>query len=380
MSKSIRQLEIKNFQSHKHTVLEFDEGINLFTGTSNSGKSAINRAIIWAMTNRPRGEDFIHNNTSFASVSIVFFDGSKLLKVRGIEENFVKVTYPDGKWKKYEKFGAEYPDDLKKFLSIPKDNDILGNVFYAEQMSPLFLVNLSSTDLPRAIGYLAGSDVMELAGKNMQQESRQIRRDTDKLKKEIDKLSKELKQYDNLEEQILLIDQCKLLKQNLKSKIDFKNLIENLYTSYEIKNKNIISAKAKLSEFKNTEALIDNISNIKQLIRSYQDFNKFLSKYEQLNQNISEVQSGISNLENLHISELTLSNLTTLKSNIQNTQSMSVLLSKYNAHKDTVLSTDAQIKLLDKNSNTNAKKADKLKKTLLEAGYICNACGQKISK
>lgn len=50
---------IENFQSHKKTVLEFHPGINIITGPSDSGKSAIRRALEWNFTNRPVGTKFV---------------------------------------------------------------------------------------------------------------------------------------------------------------------------------------------------------------------------------------------------------------------------------------------------------------------------------
>ena len=76
INRSIKTLEIKNFQSHAHTIINFDEGINIVQGTSNAGKSAINRAIVWALGNKPRGDFFIKKGTSCASVKITFYDNS----------------------------------------------------------------------------------------------------------------------------------------------------------------------------------------------------------------------------------------------------------------------------------------------------------------
>ena len=51
-------LEIENFESHKDTQIDFDNGVNAIIGTSDSGKSSIRRAIEWAIHNRPQGFGF----------------------------------------------------------------------------------------------------------------------------------------------------------------------------------------------------------------------------------------------------------------------------------------------------------------------------------
>jgi len=45
----INSLTIQNFQSHKNTTLEFDNGINIIIGQSDSGKTAIIRALNWVI-------------------------------------------------------------------------------------------------------------------------------------------------------------------------------------------------------------------------------------------------------------------------------------------------------------------------------------------
>ena len=51
-------LSIENFQSHEHSFLEFSKGINVITGSSDSGKTAILRALYWIIWNRPQGDSF----------------------------------------------------------------------------------------------------------------------------------------------------------------------------------------------------------------------------------------------------------------------------------------------------------------------------------
>ena len=44
----LKKLILKNFQSHSDSELEFDKGINVICGNSDSGKSSIIRSFIWA--------------------------------------------------------------------------------------------------------------------------------------------------------------------------------------------------------------------------------------------------------------------------------------------------------------------------------------------
>jgi DNA repair exonuclease SbcCD ATPase subunit len=52
----IKRIEIKNFQAHKNTEIDFDPGVNVISGASDAGKSSIFRALLWVITNRPSGD------------------------------------------------------------------------------------------------------------------------------------------------------------------------------------------------------------------------------------------------------------------------------------------------------------------------------------
>ena len=47
----IKKIELHNFQSHEYTEMEFDRGLNVILGNSDVGKTAILRAIKWALYN-----------------------------------------------------------------------------------------------------------------------------------------------------------------------------------------------------------------------------------------------------------------------------------------------------------------------------------------
>ena len=55
----LKEIRLKNFQGHEDTVLCLDDGINVITGSSSTGKSSIMRSIEWLRTNRPSGDSFV---------------------------------------------------------------------------------------------------------------------------------------------------------------------------------------------------------------------------------------------------------------------------------------------------------------------------------
>ena len=45
----IKKIILQNFQSHKYSIVELDEQLNVIVGPSDSGKSAIIRALKWVL-------------------------------------------------------------------------------------------------------------------------------------------------------------------------------------------------------------------------------------------------------------------------------------------------------------------------------------------
>jgi exonuclease SbcC len=59
MKRYIKKVTLKNFQSYSDHTVEFTSGLNVLEGTSDSGKSAILRAISFVLHNSPRKDSFI---------------------------------------------------------------------------------------------------------------------------------------------------------------------------------------------------------------------------------------------------------------------------------------------------------------------------------
>ena len=57
--------------------MEFDSSLNVIVGPSDQGKSAIIRALKWALYNEPSG-DFYKGRRKECSVTIIFSDNTKI--------------------------------------------------------------------------------------------------------------------------------------------------------------------------------------------------------------------------------------------------------------------------------------------------------------
>lgn len=107
------KLKILNFQKHKELVIELDPKITTIVGPSDSGKSAVIRAIKWLMTNQPRGLEFIKHGSKFTTVMIEDIDGHSILRQRGKDINLYTLDNQE-----FKAFGNDVPPDIAKIFNI----------------------------------------------------------------------------------------------------------------------------------------------------------------------------------------------------------------------------------------------------------------------
>lgn len=116
----IKSLKIANFQSHEKTNLVFHPGVNIIIGESDSGKSAIIRALRWVSRNKPSGD------------SVRSYQGGKTLVLLETEEGFVYRTkdktdqyelHPNGGHNLlFKAFGTNVPEEIVTFLNLDEVN------------------------------------------------------------------------------------------------------------------------------------------------------------------------------------------------------------------------------------------------------------------
>jgi DNA repair exonuclease SbcCD ATPase subunit len=119
----IKSLKIKNFQIHKKLLLEFDSNITVIIGPSDTGKSAILRALRWLFTNKPSGDEYIHHDETDVSI-LLKIDNHKIIRSKGSKGNRYLL---DGK--EYKSFGSNVPTDIQSVLNI-------GDVNFQGQIDP----------------------------------------------------------------------------------------------------------------------------------------------------------------------------------------------------------------------------------------------------
>jgi exonuclease SbcC len=183
-SSVIKSITITNFQSHEETHLDFHPGVNVISGRSNSGKSAIIRAINWFATNRPRGFDF-HSDfaeDAHTTVTVVLDDGTTLK----VDRSKAKMTY----YINEKSFvGAnEIPDEFVKKLNLSEIN-------IASQLDPPFLVTDSPGEVGKVINRITRAEAVDAWVKDLTSRVNDVSKEIQILTDESSDLSRKLETY-----------------------------------------------------------------------------------------------------------------------------------------------------------------------------------------
>lgn len=200
----ITRIRLENFQDHRDTDIRLESGINLITGSSDAGKSAILRALNWVLHNVPRGKSFIRHGSTEARVTVWWSDGMAVQRIKG-DRNAIILRDAAGKEKIYDRIGTEIPPEVQTALGNPPIDEHHGPISYSEQMGPLFLVSLSSTELPRSLSALTHIEDYEGAAAALGRQARQSERQMKDSAERIARQNESLKKFAYLDEQTAVV-------------------------------------------------------------------------------------------------------------------------------------------------------------------------------
>jgi DNA repair protein SbcC/Rad50 len=348
----INSLIIDQFQSHKHSEIEFDPGLNIITGSSDAGKSAIIRSLLWVITNRPSGEDFKNWDSKDPVKVTIYFDDGEISKERDKGKNSYEIESG-----KLESIRSDVPEEIQNITKITDFN-------IQTQHQSYFLLQDSPGEVARKLNELVGLDIIDRLYKNINSKI------TD-TKSRIKYSSERILDLETSIENLASIDEI--------SKI--VSLLDTMTTEVEIVENRCVSVRN----------LIQSINEIKSKIESQKKILKFESRVAKLKEKIEEKEQLIT--DNLKLTNL----VTSIKKVSESYQSEIEWLSiesKYNGlsdkitelkkleHKQFLIGKNIKAyKVLSVERNTqkeilSAKVSQYL--ILLKKHNICPTCGSKI--
>lgn len=256
--KYIKKVHLQNFQSHKNTIVEFDRGLNIIVGASDSGKTSILRGIKWALYNDPSGDYFIREGESESSVSIYFSDKTKIKRYRSKSKNTYFVYDKDDNEIKYEGFGTNVPEEVLNVTGIKKillDKDTAKSINISDQLEGAFLLSEKNSIKANSIGYLVGVDVIDDALRDTLKDSRNLSIQEKNIDEDIRKLKEELLEYEYLEELNLKLKKINEVGKKISSKTKALDIYKRILDTKLSIEKEKLTIKYYLDKLKHLEKI-----------------------------------------------------------------------------------------------------------------------------
>lgn len=274
--KYIEKVILKNFQSHKYTEVNFNKGLNVILGNSDSGKTSILRGIKWALYNLPDGDSFITQGEKECSVKVIFNNKVVVTRIKSSSKNQYILSKPGEEDMVFSGFGRNVvPLEIveatgMKQVSIDRRKDAIINI--SEQLEGPFLLNETPSVRAGAIGRLTGVNILDDALKNTVTDNNLLQRDYKKVLEEKNKVEEEIKKFEYLKNKKILFDKLVEIQRNLEEKNTYLNNLKSLKISYDSVKYEKQRLTSELERYKNLDQLENSYLKIENKIGKYKEF------------------------------------------------------------------------------------------------------------
>ncbi|MFR9278367.1 MAG: AAA family ATPase [Ezakiella coagulans] len=271
-NRKISIIIIKNFQSHRHTVLNLDEHVNVILGSSDVGKTAILRALGWVFFNEPQGTAFIRAGETSTSVELIYSDGYSVKRIRNKKFNGYHINHPNfDEPKKLSGFGSSVPEEIQEITGVRKfeiADKIESSITYQTQLEGAFLLSESSIKKAKAIGAISNVNIIDRAIQIANSNIKDFRKNINTSEEALKNSEEQIKEYDNLDERKQNLEKVKDLYSELIQK---NKMNENLSVLNQRLDNNI-------ERIKTEENTIKSLSFVDETYKTYYKLNSLLIK------------------------------------------------------------------------------------------------------
>lgn len=376
---AITEIELTNFQSHKHTVVKLnDKGLNALTGQSDSGKSAIVRGLRWVLYNEPKGTDFIRHGESRATVTVTFSDGSYITRTR-TNSSAGEYIVCDGKGKseEFKGFGNNIPIDIANVHQMPKvelSTGIERPLNFSYQLDGHFLLSDSPQVRASTIGRLTGVQTVDAAIKDQYKKIRQIGTGISSDEARITEIESDIQKYDDLPDIKKQLDQAQALMIGIESLNKEVDELTNLQIEYKDMTDDCKTLKNNLNEYKDlqqaellldkAELQSDELDSLKVMHQDYRQSKKEISLLKADLLDYNELPKAETELNK---AEALVDEITELKKLLEEEQ---VLADEENELEDELIELEREFDLMEND----------MKELMEELGNKCPTCHQNVGE
>lgn len=372
---NINEIFVDGFQSHTNSHFNLGNGLNVITGPSDSGKTAIIRAVRWVAFNEPQGEAFVNESVGHATVAIHLDNGITILKHRRKGKTSYRIqTNAGDEGSVFEK--SEVPEEVKQLLGITKQTfgDFVTALNFAFQLEAPFLISETPSSGAKVLGKLAGTEAVDLAVKSVSKDTYAVRQERLLAEKEIERLAGNLLEYLDVDDKVQQLKTAESLMEHveeLHKKKDALKEIKHMYTSRKEKYIAAWEIEKRLEEVPVLILILEQTEKDQQRLQTLLDLQK---RYESLSTAKKTLTETLKQFDGL----VEVSNLLQDSTKSEEIYSLlSILSQNYKKYSQVLQEAQLQVGRLTVIENINVavieeevKKTDELKKLFVQHSVV----------
>ena len=305
MPNIIDTIEIINFQSHKHTTMEFVPGVNIIKGTSHSGKSSIIRALRWLYFNRSPGvgdgfKSHFASDKDSVEVGCSFTEGEWIAREKGKENKYLT----DGL--ELKALRKDVPDEVKAITQITDIN-------FQSQNDGYFLIGDTPGIAGRKLNEIVGLQIIDEVRTKINQKVNTTEQKLNITMEDLEKTEEGLKKYKHVKHAERLVNRIELLQAKRFEKENRKHTILYCIDSIKIARGDItlikrrlkiepelLKAQEQLKILKEKENKQNLLSSLIKNITYYSTLVKKLEEKIKIESRIKKVKEQYQNVKEIH--------------------------------------------------------------------------------
>lgn len=280
---AINEIFVEGFQSHTNCHFNLGNGLNVITGPSDSGKTAIIRAVRWVAFNEPQGEAFVNESVGHATVAIHLDNGITISKHRRKGKTSYRIqTNPGDEGSVFEK--SEVPEEVKQLLGITKQTfgDFVTALNFAFQLEAPFLISETPSSGAKVLGKLAGTEAVDLAVKSVSKDTYAARQERLLAEKEIERLAGNLLEYLDVDDKVQQLKTTESLMEHVEELHKKKESLKEIAQIYTSRKQKHIAAWEIEKRLENVPVLIQILEQTEKDQQRLQTLLDLQKRYESL--------------------------------------------------------------------------------------------------
>lgn len=312
----IEKIILVNFQSHVYSELSLSRGVNVIVGPSDSGKTAIMRALRWNMFNDPSGVEFVREGESEVSVTVRFQNNVEVERRRSRSKNQYILRRPDEEELVFEGFGKNVPAEIEEAIGIKKimlDDKKALPLNFSDQLDGPFLLQETDAYKAQAIGRMVGVDLLDETMRDTLRDKKQISIRRELMEKDLEETEQSLVAFSDLDDQIAfreriekLLSSVSELKKKTETAKTFVHALKEIREDRAL-TKDVVSRYAVLNE------LQDKLVHLQRNVDHYRNERLLFDLYMQNRQGRRETKDQLSLYEKVDALEKNLTQLSAIK-------------------------------------------------------------------